>query len=138
VTAAVQTYGRWTVIRAAAPEQRRPSSPAKRARALVVCVCGYRKIVWQDDLHEGRSTGCESRRCMVRYQVVDELMPELSKWMMSPEGQKLASELKGRLDQWLVTARKQDKDEGWQVNAGRSRQLEEDESDEMEPSDGAH
>jgi hypothetical protein len=85
-----------------------------------VCVCGERKLAWRDDLESGRSTGCSSRRCIVRAQVVEELMPEVAKLLRGPEGERINVALQARLQRWLVEARQADRDDGWQVNAGRA------------------
>ena len=68
---------RWTVIRASAPQQRAPSQSFARARALVQCVCGVRKLAWVEDIQGGRSTGCPSRRCKARHEAAMHVLVQL-------------------------------------------------------------
>lgn len=122
MTSAPETFGRWTVVAPAAPARQRPSSPKLRPRTKVRCVCGVVRVVWTEDLERSRTTGCESRKCAVRHQVVQELASTLDNAANIPTGTPLVDELKRRLARWLVAARQRDRDEGWQVTAGRSRE----------------
>lgn len=71
--------GRWTILARAPSRQRRPSRPHLRARVVVRCVCGVQRTVWLEDLEQGRSTGCESRRCHARFLAVQDLRAKLTR-----------------------------------------------------------
>lgn len=74
-------YGRWTIQARAKSQARRPSEYTVRARMHVRCVCGLEKIVWQEDLEAGRSTGCESRRCAARFHASLDIREMLTGWV---------------------------------------------------------
>lgn len=47
----------------------------------VRCVCGVERIVWLEDLEQGRSTGCESRRCSARFLASQDMRSMLTHWL---------------------------------------------------------
>ena len=73
--------GRWTILARATPQPRRRSPPHLRARVHVRCVCGLAHTVWLEDIEQGRSTGCSSRRCFARYQASHDLRAALTRFI---------------------------------------------------------
>lgn len=70
-----QQFGRWTVVRHAAPK--RDSEGKRRSRATVRCVCGAEAVLYERSLKAGRASGCPSVECYRRNQSADELDPLL-------------------------------------------------------------
>lgn len=63
VTVPVGTYwGRWCIVREAAPEMR-AGRKGSITRVLARCCCGDERVVWWEDLRAHRSTGCHRGRC---------------------------------------------------------------------------
>lgn len=67
------TWGRWTVLRHAAPAPRYGAGFA-RARVHVRCVCGHETDVWVCDLQASNGTrGCRSVVCRARFEAAQQL-----------------------------------------------------------------
>lgn len=98
------TSCRWTIVRNLPSVPRRVSDPGRhRRRARVRCVCGHERVIWLDDLHSGRSSGCNSHRCSARYEIALELERELGPRFAA------AHKLHDRLARWLTESGRRDR-----------------------------
>ena len=97
------TACRWTIVCNLPPTPRRPSRQHDRQRARVRCVCGLECVIWLEDLHGGRSSGCNSHRCRARYEIAIELERELGSRFAT------AHKLHDRLARWLSESGRRDR-----------------------------
>jgi hypothetical protein len=104
-----QTYGRWTVLKLAAPLKRAQSDTGMQSRAVTRCVCGHEQVSWLKDLELGRSAGCRSLKCRARYEALGELDGAIDRLLAGNTSMRqMAARLKARLRHWLPEARQQD------------------------------
>jgi hypothetical protein len=90
---------RWTVLRPAAPAQRRQEraadAPTWQRRVRVRCACGHIDTVWERDVVRGRSRGCRRASCRhefekeVRMQIDKALEERLAKLVKSKEAKQV-------------------------------------------------
>lgn len=64
------TFGRWTVVRRAAPARRSSAESYDRARVVVKCVCGRERYAFEVDLRSARTRGCSSSKCAAKWDAV--------------------------------------------------------------------
>jgi hypothetical protein len=76
--------GRWTIVRDVAPATR--DLNRRRRRVLARCFCGRECIIWLDDIQQGRSHGCRSRRCQALFEASCAVRVALSEWAHGKPG----------------------------------------------------
>lgn len=93
-------YGRWTVIRAAAPAQQ-GSETYQRRRVIVRCVCGTERAMFVVKLVAGSTGGC--RACAGRARAADRvrlLLAQLGR--VGGHVADLREALEARVESWLA------------------------------------
>lgn len=95
---------RWTIVRKLSPMPRRASDPTRnRPRAHVRCVCGFERVLWLEEITQGRSSGCNSHRCRARFEAARDVEAMLGSRFVA------AHKLHDRLARWLSESGRRDR-----------------------------
>lgn len=78
-------FGRWTVVKRVAPAKRSSETYA-RARVLVRCACGHQQHVFLADLQGGKTRGCKSFRCLIRWEGAREVQRAIGELLAAGAG----------------------------------------------------